>query len=64
MKQFGYDAFLQPLIKDIQFLETNGVFVEALDTFVKGTVFCVCADNLGAHSLVGFQESFSVEHFC
>lgn len=35
VKQFGYDAFLHPLIKDIQFLETNGVFVEALDTFVK-----------------------------
>lgn len=64
VKQFGYDAFLHPLIKDIQFLETNGVFVEALDTFVKGTVFFVCADNLGAHSLAGFQESFNVEHFC
>ncbi|KAG9277980.1 hypothetical protein AMEX_G5760 [Astyanax mexicanus] len=63
-KQFGYDAFLYPLIKDIKSLETVGVFVEVLDKFVKGTVFCVCADNLGAHSLAGFHESFNVEHFC
>lgn len=63
MKQFGYDACLHPMIKDLQFLETNGVFVEALDTFVKGTVFCVCADNLGAHSLASFLESFNVENF-
>lgn len=52
------------MIKDLQFLETNGVFVEALDTFVKGTVFCVCADNLGAHSLASFLESFNVEKSC
>lgn len=64
VKLFGYDAFLYPLIKDIQSLERNGVFVEVLDKFVKGTVFCVCADNLGAHSLAGFHESFNVEKFC
>lgn len=61
---FGYDAFLYPLIKDIKSLERDGVFVEVLDKFVKGTVFCVCADNLGAHSLAGFFESFNVDKFC
>lgn len=64
VKLFGYDAFLYPLIKDIQSLERNGVYVEVLDKFVKGTVFCVCADNLGAHSLAGFHECFNVEYFC
>ncbi|KAK0130960.1 hypothetical protein N1851_034359 [Merluccius polli] len=58
VRQFGYDAFLYPLIRDLGFLETVGVYIEALDTFVKGTVFCVCADNLG------FQEAFNVEKFC
>lgn len=59
-----YDAFLYPLIKDLGFLEKKGVYIEAVDTFVKGTVFCVCADNLGAHSLAGFKEAFNVEKFC
>lgn len=62
--QFGYEKFLDPLIKDIKSLEQEGVFVEVLERYVKGTVFCVCADNLGAHGLAGFQESFNVEKFC
>lgn len=64
VKLFGYDKFLYPLINDIQSLEQEGVFIGALDRFVKGTVFCVCADNLGAHGLAGFQESFNVDKFC
>lgn len=31
---------------------------------VKGTVLAVVADNLGAHSIGGFVESFSASHFC
>lgn len=40
------------------------MFIEVLDKLVKGTVFCASADNLGAHSLAGFQVAFSVENFC
>lgn len=29
-----------------------------MDQFVKGTVFCVCADYLAVHRLAGFQESY------
>ena len=64
VKQYGYEKFLEPLIKDIQCLEEEGIFVEILGQFVKGAVFCVSADNLGAHSLAGFYESFNVEKFC
>lgn len=64
VKQFGYDAFLYPLIEDLKCLESTGVYVESLNSFLKGTVFCVCADNLGAHSLAGFLESFNVDKFC
>lgn len=64
VKQYGYEKFLEPLINDIKCLEQEGIFVEVLDQFIKGTVFCVCADNLGAHSLAGFYESFTVEKFC
>lgn len=31
---------------------------------MKGTVLCVAADNLGAHTFAGFLESFRVDKFC
>lgn len=55
IKQFGYQKFLEPLLKDLRCLEQEG-------NFVKSTVYCVCADNLGAHGLAGFSESFTVEN--
>lgn len=64
MQLFSYERFLDPLVKDIKRLEHLGIFVPALQQYVKGTVFCVCADDLGAHSLAGFQESFIVGNFC
>lgn len=64
VKKFGYDRFLEPLIKDLKHVEQNGVFVEALQRSVGAKLFCVCADNLGAHGLAGFQESFTVDKFC
>ncbi|XP_036952445.1 uncharacterized protein LOC119018692 isoform X1 [Acanthopagrus latus] len=64
VKQFGFEKFFNPLVKDLKSLEQTGVFVQTLDNYVKGSVFCVCADNLGAHGLAGFQESFNVKNFC
>ena len=61
---YGYDCVLKPLIEDIKSLETVGVFVEKLGYKVKGTTLFIAADNLAAHSLGGFQESFNVEKFC
>lgn len=60
----GYEKFLEPLLKDIKYLEQQGIFVEVVGQFIKSTVYCVCADNLGAHGLAGFHESFIVEKFC
>lgn len=61
VRKFGYERYLEPLLKDLKFIEEYGA--EASENFgVK--LFCVCADNLGAHSLAGFQESFSVDKFC
>lgn len=57
VNNYGYDAIFQPLIKDIQVLEEEGLYVQKLGTSVKGSVLYVSADNLGAHSLAGFQES-------
>lgn len=64
IQKHGYQEVLRPLIQDLVTLEEHGVYVEQLAESVKGTVLCVSADNLGAHSLAGFQESFSADHFC
>lgn len=64
VKEFGYERFLEPLIKDLKLIEDNGIHVDALKRSVGVKLFCVCADNLGAHSLAGFQESFNVDKFC
>jgi len=64
VKLYGYNAVLEPLINDIIILEQHGIFVAKLGKCVKGTVQCVVADNLGAHSLAGFVESFSSAYVC
>lgn len=64
VKQYGYERFFEPLIKDIRCLEQEGIFVDVVGQFVKGTVYCVSADNLGAHGLAGFYESFTVDKHC
>lgn len=64
VKQYGYSKILEPLIRDLQHLETTGVFVKRFGYCIKGTVLYVSADNLGAHSIAGYQESFNVDKFC
>lgn len=60
----GYERVLSPLLKDLQTLEKNGVFIESLGKCVKGTVLSVTADNFGAHGLAGFVQSFSKKYIC
>lgn len=64
VKAKGYPEIMAPLIKDLVTLEENGVYIEKLGASIKGTVLYVAADNLAAHSLAGFQESFIVERMC
>ncbi len=59
-----YADVLHPLVQDLVSFEKHGVYVEQLGECVKGTLLFVSADNLGSHSLAGFQESFTVEHPC
>lgn len=49
VKQYGYTKVLEPLLRDLKSFEDNGIFVPSLGKVVKGTVFAVVADNLGAH---------------
>ena len=66
VRLFGIAAVLQPLLNDISILETDGVFIESLGETVFGTLAYVSSDNLAAHTLGGFNESFSpnVNKFC
>lgn len=64
LNKYGYAAVLAPLLNDINILEQDGVFIERLGQNVRGTIFCVSADNLAAHGLGGFVESFRAGHIC
>lgn len=52
------------MTSDLITLEQNRVFVSKLGKTLKGTMQCVVADNLGAHSIAGFVESFSGRYVC
>lgn len=64
VKQFGYVNILEPLLKDLTVLEKEGIYLSCVGKNISGTVFCVTADNLGAHSLCGLVESFSGYYIC
>lgn len=64
LQRYGYAAVLAPLVRDVHTLEQDGVFIDSVGQNVKGTIFCVSADNLAAHGLGGFLESFRAEYAC
>lgn len=64
IKRFGYSEVLKPLLEDIAKLEQDGILLPKLGKTVKGTVFCVVADNLGAHAMAGLVENFSGPYVC
>lgn len=64
VKQLEYKAVLEPLLKDLATLEQEGIFISSVGKNIKGTVYCVIADNLGAHSISGLVESFTGPYIC
>lgn len=63
---FGWSKYMEPLLRDLKLLEDCGVYIESLGCSVKGSITAVVADNLGAHTLGGFVESFgpNVQYIC
>ena len=51
-------------MKNLTTLEREGVFLPQVGKNIRGTVFCVSADNLGAHSLSGLVENFCGHYGC
>lgn len=66
IKKYGFNAVLQPLVRDLQHLEAEGIHIERPDgqLTLRGTIIAVIGDNLGMHSLGGFMESFNVRRPC
>jgi hypothetical protein len=64
VQKYGYKTVLRPLLQDLCTLEQDGVFIESLGQSVQGTVLCVVSDNLAAHALAGFMQSFRAGHIC
>ncbi|CAC5388564.1 unnamed protein product [Mytilus coruscus] len=66
LKTHGFKEVLQPLIYDLKLLETEGITITKSDGDHKfyGSLSVVLADNLGAHGIGGFLESFSCLRNC
>ena len=63
VKNFGFDQILAPFIRDLKILETKGLEIKGY--VFKGTLLTCIGDNLGAHEIGGFIESFITKnHFC
>ncbi len=51
------DVVYQPLIESLEYLETNGVYVDNAN--FKAGVLSLCCDNLESHIVNGLSKSFS-----
>ncbi len=65
-KKYGPQPFLQNLINDLQDLHENCLTVsfEGKNWTFEVNLSVLIADNLGAHTLRGFLESFSAIRMC
>ena len=61
IKKYGIDAFLSPFVDDLNTLYLDGisVIVDSQHYVFHGALIAFLADNLAAHSVGGFKESFS-----
>lgn len=64
LQNHGHESVLSPLLKDLQTLEQEGLFIETLNECIKGSVLYVAANNLAAHGLAGFVQSFRAHNVC
>ena len=65
-EKYGFGKILEPFLKDMRTLETEGIEVEIQGQSIRlhGTICLLSADNLACHSLGGFLESFNANKFC
>lgn len=64
-KETDYNDIWRMVVRDIQQLEKFGFEVKDENSrILRGTISCICWDNLGANSSLALCESFSANHFC
>lgn len=58
---YKFHKIFAPSLEELKILENEGVMVNYKDVFInlKGTISFVAADNLAAHKIGGFVESFN-----
>ncbi|XP_064470269.1 uncharacterized protein LOC135385020 [Ornithodoros turicata] len=61
-ERYGLDRILEPLVKDVTELETEGIVVNSIR--YTGSVLCLSGDNLSSHRVGGFATSFSHGRVC
>lgn len=62
VKQFGHEAVFSRLVGDLKKLEGEGISCDG--QIRKGSLMAIVGDNLGAHYIGGFCESFNAEYYC
>lgn len=63
MKHTDFNNIWQLIVKEINHLETTGIFIDKNIT-LKGTISQLAFDNLGANVALGFVNSFSSNYYC
>lgn len=64
LNKYGFHVILEPLINDMKILESQGLSLPFSDEQVYATISQITGDNLGMHTILAFNESFSSRHFC
>lgn len=64
LHKYGFDVKLELLINDMKKLESQGLSLPFSDEQIYGTISHITGDNLGMHTILGLNESFSSRHFC
>lgn len=60
IKKYGYSKVLEPLIRDLQHLETTGVFVKKTWVLYIKVLFCMCQQTTWSNTPLQDTKSLSM----
>lgn len=64
IKKYGFHRVLEKMVNDIKILESQGITAPGTTEHFFGTVSVLISDNLAAHEIGGFIESFNSLRTC